>query len=80
VEGTKEMCEIKVKLKNPINNRGIIGFKLKTYEEFDGVLYQVDRLEENVLVPTLLCEAPCKECSERDLFNLRARTYCTSCW
>jgi hypothetical protein len=27
-----EMCEIKVRLKNPPDNRGSIGFKLKTYE------------------------------------------------
>lgn len=74
------MCEIRVKLRNPPDNRGGIGFKLKTYEVFGGERYLVDRLEDNVLVPTLLCDTPCRDCGERDLLNLRVRDYCTSCW
>jgi len=42
--------------------------------------YLVDRLEVNALIPNLVCEFPCEHCAERDLFNLRVRDYCTSCW
>ena len=81
------MCEIRVRLRNPVDNRGSIGFKLKTYEVVgdsavleENKQYLVDRLDQNVLIPTLLCDTPCQDCGERDVFNLRVRDYCTSCW
>ena len=82
-EEVKAMCEIKVRLRNPPDNRSKIGFKLKTYEiypENSGERYLVDRYDQNKLIPTLLCDSPCELCGERDLFNLRVRDYCTSCW
>jgi hypothetical protein len=50
---------LSIKLKNPTNNWGSIGFKLKTYEAFEGEEYLIDMLETNDLIPSLMCYAPC---------------------
>ena len=44
------MCEIKVRLRNPADNRSKTGFKLKTYEIYpdnSGERYLVDRYDQN---------------------------------
>jgi hypothetical protein len=63
---------ITLKMINPSNNWGAIGFKLKTYEEVittgvdeNGAAtesteeFLVDMLEGNELLPALPCEQPC---------------------
>jgi hypothetical protein len=61
-------------MKNPVDNWGEVGFKLKTYEEVPGAPadpkdpnskpgeaeeFLVDMLEGNELLPALPCEQPC---------------------
>lgn len=63
-----EKCVISVTLKNPENNWGSIGLKLKTYEfatvdvltaegtsEQKEQKFLIDRLEVNALIPSLMC-------------------------
>lgn len=54
--------EIKISFKNPLDNWGEIGFKIKTMEEVGDETYLVDQLEGNELIPTLKCFAPCQYC------------------
>jgi hypothetical protein len=63
---------IALKMRNPADNWGAIGFKLKTYEEVttpgengapDSIEeFLVDMLEGNELLPALPCEPPCQYC------------------
>jgi hypothetical protein len=79
---------IVIGFKNPVNNWGDIGFKLKTYELIEGTdsdkQYLVDSLEGNELIPNLKCIFPCKECltpseTTNDV-NEVGTTFCTACW
>lgn len=78
---------IYIKFKNPKDNWGEIGFKIKTYEIVEGATpdddteqFLVDMLEGNELIPNLKCTAPCKECKEDDNKVVLDMEYCTECW
>ena len=81
---------IKIKFKNPKDNWGIIGFKIKTFEREEIVAspalnpkgynyYLADKLEGNELIPNLVCNKPCYRCIE-DNGKVADKNYCTSCW
>jgi|DEB0MinimDraft_12_1074336.scaffolds.fasta_scaffold02860_2 hypothetical protein len=53
---------IKIKMINPENNWGTVGFKIKTYEIIGEEEYLVDIIEGNELIPSLQCYAPCQYC------------------
>lgn len=56
-----------MQFKNPIDNWDDVGFKLRTYENIGGNggnTALVDKLERDVLVPLLRCDAPCNTCWE----------------
>ena len=58
---------IKIKMRNPTNNWGRVGFKLKTFEVATGANgvatdYIMNVLESNVLIPVLKCLRPCEAC------------------
>lgn len=51
---------IKINFFNPIDNWGTVGFKIKTFETMPNAnggfdYYLVDKHEENVLIPELIC-------------------------
>ena len=69
---------IRIKLINPANNWGKIGFKIKTFENAaDGEEYLVDMLESNQLIPILKCFAPCQYCLEGESKKSLDKNYCT---
>lgn len=82
------LVTIVIGFKNPVNNWGEIGFKIKTYEVIEGAdtdkQYLVDALEGNELIPHLKCIFPCKECLPEDEttndVNEVGTTFCTECW
>jgi hypothetical protein len=67
--GNGEKVTITIKLINPFDNWGNVGFKIKTYEElYTGTEvtseFLVDMIEGNQLVPELVCHAPCENCKD----------------
>lgn len=77
--------EIKISFKNPLDNWGEIGFKIKTMEEVGDETYLVDQLEGNELIPILKCFAPCQYCYETKKGGGKRKAeydknYCTQCW
>jgi hypothetical protein len=81
---------IKIKFKNPENNWGRVGFKLKTYElVVDPTTkakteYLMNVVEGNELIPILKCLSPCEDCKQPpagELVNYKMyKSYCTKCW
>ena len=59
---------------NPKNNKEKgSGFLLTTYTS-EKLIYRIDQIPSQKLVPTLQCQYPCKTCLESD------KTNCLSCW
>ena len=77
---------IKIKFKNPINNWGRVGFKLKTYEVITAAgkttEYIMNVVEGNELIPILKCLSPCQDCKADSIAaNYKMyKSYCTACW
>lgn len=61
-EGFSGVATIVLRLMNPDDNWGAVGFKLRSQEVAEGSAYEVDKLEGDELRPQLQCEAPCHEC------------------
>ena len=95
--GTADACgpvTIKVKLSNPVNNWGRVGFKLKTYELAKDATgketeYIMNVVEGNELIPILKCLSPCEDCKQppagkgKGFYNdhyKMYKSYCTKCW
>jgi hypothetical protein len=88
----KENITIIVNFRNPKDNWGIIGFKIKTFrtESLSNgglVHYLSDKLEGNQLIPNLLCKKPCYECKtenkgtpSKPVYHISGPNYCTKCW
>jgi hypothetical protein len=73
-------AKIKISLRNPYDNWGEVGFKIRTQEVTpDGSSYFVDALEGNYLIPNLKCYAPCELCYAENSVILNMN-YCTKCW
>lgn len=81
---------IKIKFKNPWNNWGRVGFKLKTYELVvdpttkKKTEYIMNVVEGNELIPILKCLSPCEDCmqppkGESENYKVY-KSYCTKCW
>jgi len=85
---------IKVKFKNPLNNWGRVGLKIKTYELVEDPTtketteYIMNVVEGNELVPILKCLSPCQDCKQppkspagfyNDHYKMY-KSYCTKCW
>jgi len=95
--GTSGTCgpvTLKVKFKNPVNNWGRVGLKLKTYEVVEDPTtkvkteYIMNVVEGNELVPILKCLSPCEDCKQppkapagfyNDHYKMY-KSYCTKCW
>lgn len=65
--GYSGKIQFKVQLRNPVDNWGTIGIKIKTFETYknaDGTYtyYASDAHEGNDLIPNLKCRAPCEAC------------------
>lgn len=84
---------IKIKFRNPVNNWGKVGFKIKTYEvatatnaagSKETTEYIMNVVESNVLIPVLKCLSPCEDCKQppaNDKMNYKMyKSYCTKCW
>lgn len=79
--------KIIVNLRNPSDNWGTIGVKIKTYEADTKTNeeFLADILEGNQLIPLLKCNVPCKFCKSAELIKSgkevkENRDYCTECW
>ena len=57
------------KIRNPVSNKDLVPFELRTYDDPDKV-YPIDMLD---FIPNTPCEFPCLKCSSD-------RSYCYSCW
>lgn len=61
-DGFSGVVTLKIRFQNPKDNWDDVGFKLRTYEMAGGNTALVDKLEADVLIPLLQCQAPCEEC------------------
>jgi len=71
-KGWEKVVRIKMKFRNPVDNWGMLGFKIRTYENITNEIslktnmtegeYLVDKLESNDLIPNLKCLKPCFMC------------------
>lgn len=67
-DGYSGTVTVRLRLKNPDDNWGAVGFKIRTYEVVPGkngrITSLVDRLDGEDLRPVLQCDRPCYECRE----------------
>lgn len=81
--GYSGVVTINLEFKNPKDNWGTVGFKLKTYEVQKTATtykkYLVDMLESNELIPNLKCLAPCFQCKEQGGTVIQ-KDFCVKCW
>ena len=94
--GVADAVTLTIKLKNPKDNWGRVGFKLKTYElVVDPTTkvkteYIMNVVEGNELIPILKCLSPCQDCKQppgtilsNPLYKssfMMYKSYCTKCW
>jgi hypothetical protein len=58
---------------NPTDNSVLNGFIINTYNDVN-MVYNIDVLNNNILLPSLECNYPCETCSTSN------KNDCTSCW
>ena len=93
-KGFSGIISIVLDVRNPKNNWEENGFKMKSYEVYQGTSYEINKLEGQGLIPELQCKNPCEYCTKYGTLRKQsvtdgsgfinvdryAKRHCTQCW